>query len=362
MKKTTLKLILILLPLASVCQQEARLICGTRPPAQPLIFSERQLQETQRTIDYQYVINIYVHILTDDDGSNPATTITQLNTDLQRMANFFKPHNICFILLGVDYRSSTLINNSMNPGNSSHVATLNATSHPNTIDIFVHRSFSVTQGGNSYGIPNNFFSVVQSANFNFEHEMGHALGLYHTFETLYGEECPDGSDCSGDGDFICDTPADFAGSQNMVAAGIPCVYTGTLTTNCATFPFSDIQAYQPSTNNIMSYWASCYTQLTPLQGIRMRTTIANETIINNRLTTYDSPIFAGNTDIILTGDWYAGAKNEISMGSAGSGYIRILGGNTEKWVNAGTRIRLLPGVVIRPDAAPTRLLINPLCE
>ncbi|MFZ1530430.1 MAG: M43 family zinc metalloprotease [Ferruginibacter sp.] len=329
MKIIHFKLIFVLLPLTSLCQQEARLTCATRTPAEPLIFSERQLQEAQRTIDYQYVINIYVHILTDDNGTNAATTISQLNIDLQRMAAFFKPHNICFILLGVDYRASTMINNSMDPGNASHVAALNATSHQNTIDIFVHKNFGVAQGGNSYSIPNHFFSVVQSANFNFEHEMGHALGLYHTFETGYGQECPDGSDCSGDGDLICDTPADFPGSQNMVAAGAPCVYTGTQTTNCATFPFSDIQTYNPSTNNIMSYWASCYAQFTLLQGVRMRTAIANASIINNCLANYDTPIFAGNTNITINGDWYASAKNEISMGSTGSGQVQLLGGNTE---------------------------------
>ncbi len=362
MNKILFYLSFMLLPLIPLCQQPERILCGTTPPAQPLIFSERQLLDAQRTIDYLYVVNIYVHILTDDDGSNAATTITQLNIDLQRMANFFKPHNICFILVGVDYRASTLLNNSMNPNNSSHVATLNATSHSNTIDIFVHTNFGVAQGGNAYGIPNHFFSVVQSAAFNYEHEMGHALGLYHTFETAYGEECPDGSDCSGDGDLICDTPADFPGSQNSVAPGVPCVYTGTQTTNCDVFPSTNFQLYYPSTNNIMSYWTRCYTQFTPQQGLRIRVSLANETVINNCLAVYDSPLLAGNTDIIISGDWYASAKNEISIGSAGSGYVRILGGSFEKLVNAGNRIRLSPGTQIKSDNAATKLVINSLCD
>ena len=41
------------------------------------------------------------------------------------------------------------------------------------------------------------------------HEMGHYIGLVHTFETAYGIEFVDGSNCSTDGDLFCDTPADF---------------------------------------------------------------------------------------------------------------------------------------------------------
>ena len=362
MKKIFLHLVLAAMPLISLCQVNTRLTCATRTPATPLLFTQQQMQDAQRTIDYPYVMNIYVHIFANDDGSNPATNIPQLNIDLQRMADFFKPHNICFILLGIDYYNNTILNNSMDPGNSSHVASLNSVNHGNAIDIFVHKEFGINAGGYTYGIPGNFLSVVQNSNFNFEHEMGHALGLYHTFETAFGEECPDGSDCSGDGDLICDTPADFPGSQNNVAAGAPCVYTGSQTTNCATFPAVDIQTYYPSTNNIMSYWASCYARFTPLQGLRMRTAIANQAIINNCQAGYNTTLLSGNSDVIISGAWYASAKNEITIGSTGTGVVRILGGGPDKWVNAGTRIRLSPGTTVRPDVSTTKFIINTLCD
>lgn len=41
------------------------------------------------------------------------------------------------------------------------------------------------------------------------HEMGHYIGLVHTFETAYGVEFVNGTNCSTDGDLFCDTPADF---------------------------------------------------------------------------------------------------------------------------------------------------------
>lgn len=39
------------------------------------------------------------------------------------------------------------------------------------------------------------------------HELGHTFGLYHIFETEFGVERADGSNCAESGDLICDTPA-----------------------------------------------------------------------------------------------------------------------------------------------------------
>ncbi len=366
MKLIVLPLILFCISSNAICQQTSRGSCGTPTPQTALRYNAAQMNEAQRTIDYAYVVNIYVHILTDDNGSNAAATDSSVKADLQTMSNFFKPHNICFILLGIDYRASTVLNNMMNVENSSHVSTLtNGTNHSNCIDFYIHQAFSDTNlAGTAYVIPNNFISV-RGSTFNLPtlpHEMGHALGLYHTFETAYGEECPDGSDCSGDGDLICDTPADFDTSQNMVAAGVPCVYTGTRNVNCDVFPFSNYHTYDPSETNMMSYWGNCRNNFTPQQGLRMRVTLSNENIVKNCLSVYDAPIITGNTDINISGDWYVSAKNEINIFSTGTGRIRILGGVLDKWINAGIRIRIGPGTEIRPDASATRFIINPLCE
>jgi Pregnancy-associated plasma protein-A len=354
----------IMLPCAGIAQQQKLKLCSTPAPQKALRYTRFQIEDAQRTINYSYVLNVYVHILRDNDGSNAATTIPQLNIDLQRMANFFKPHNICFMLVGVDYFNSTALNNSMDPTNSSQAnILLSLNNRTDAINIYVHRSFSIASGGYTYDIPDNSLSVKQSANFNFEHEMGHALGLYHTFETAYGAECPNGSDCSGDGDLICDTPADFAGSQNAFTSPDTCIYTGTLVTNCDVYPFMDFQAYNPSTNNIMSYWARCYSQFTPLQGLRMRTAIVNEAVINNCLVPVDyllTPLFS--TDMIITGNWYLTAKNDITIATAGPFFVKILGGGYGKIIKAGNSIRLLPGTFIQPDLAPTQLLINRLCD
>ena len=238
-------------------------------------YSPEQIAMADFTINYLYVIRVYVHILRNSNGTNAATTQAQMNTDLQTMANFFKPHNICFMFIGFDYVNNTYLNNNMNPALPADVASLSSyNKHTDAIDIYVHSGFGITStgGGNSYNIPSDFFSVVQSTNFNFYHEMGHCLGLFHTFETAMGVECPDGSNCATSGDLICDTQADFAGSQNSVIPPNRCTYTGNTTIVCNNL----VRSYTPPVNNIMSYWAACYSQFTAQQAIRMRTTIANE--------------------------------------------------------------------------------------
>jgi Pregnancy-associated plasma protein-A len=340
--------------------------CATATPKKLKIYSRERLSSAERDINYQFVVRIYVHILRDNDGANAAITESKMNTDIRTMANFFKPHNICFMLMGFDYVDNTILNNSMNPRDAGHVNALASyNKHANAIDIYVHRGFGISAGGSSYSIPSDFYSVVQSANFNFWHEMGHALGLFHTFETANGEACPDGSDCSYDGDLICDTNADFAGSENMVAPGIPCVYTGTETVNCSTFPFVDRQSYNPPTNNIMSYWASCYTQFTTEQGVRMRVTLNDENIVNKCVVPYDEFVYATNGDINFFNEWFVGAKNELNIGTAtpGFGYVNILGGgNNTKIIKAGTLVRLKPGTKIAPGNGTTKIMLNTLCN
>jgi len=65
------------------------------------------------------------------------------------------------------------------------------------------------------------------------HEMGHLFWLYHPYESRFGTECADGSNCASAGDFVCDTPASpivFGGTNgNTTATGI---YFGTALGPC----------------------------------------------------------------------------------------------------------------------------------
>jgi hypothetical protein len=333
--------------------------CSTKTPFFIKKYTQAQMNSIERTIDYLYVIRVYVHILRNNDGTNAATTETQMYADLQTMTNFFKPHNICFIFVGFDV-NNTFLNNSMNPGLAADEAALLANNkHNDAIDIYVHTSLGDGSGGNSYNIPSDHFSVLQSTPFNFYHEMGHCLGLLHTFETAGGTECPDGSNCNSSGDLICDTQADFSGSENMVTAPNSCIYTGNQIIVCN----GNTRSYTPPIINIMSYWSACYAQFTVQQATRMRTTIMNENIVNKCLIPVNADLFANFSSITILNEWYLASKNEINIGTLIPGNtVLIGGGNGKKYINAGTKISLKPGTIIRPTGAATKFLINKMCD
>lgn len=73
------------------------------------------------------------------------------------------------------------------------------------------------------------------------HEMGHFMGLYHTFEDDLGIEFVNGENCETTGDLVCDTPADNEGPVD------DCQYDAYI---------EDVNGdpYIPLINNYMSYY------------------------------------------------------------------------------------------------------------
>ncbi len=95
------------------------------------------------------------------------------------------------------------------------------------------------------------------------HEMGHYLGLYHTFEGSCTNE-----DCLLDGDRVCDTPPDQS------TAAVPC---GSMANSCTTDANSGFSSDQPDMiQNYMDYGdRNCYNTFTPGQTARMGWHIEN---------------------------------------------------------------------------------------
>ena len=110
---------------------------------------------------------------------------------------------------------------------------------------------------NYFNLKCNTIFINDSAWFNqstLAHELGHFFGLQHTFgkspEEQSTTEKSDGSNCSEEADFICDTPADPNGLINK---------------NCEYIGLSDKKkhGYKPLTNNYMSYYSnSCKNEFT----------------------------------------------------------------------------------------------------
>ena len=321
--------------------------CGTPAPEKAPMFDQ---YPSENLFANPFVVQIFVHILRNDDGSNAAMSDAALKINLNRMAGFYRPHNICFTFVGRDFIDNTIWNTNFTV---SQIGALHAVNpHTDAIDIYVHANNFENSGGNSYNIPSDKCSVAAPSSFNFEHEIGHCLGLIHTFETGLGTECPDGSNCGSAGDLVCDTNADFSGSEN---SGSACTYTGSQTINCN----GNTVSYNPPTTNIMSYWAGCYGNFTGGQATRMYNTINANTFLQDRLTPLDR-IIAGTT---LTGEIAVGAQNSIQIGNIGGLGDVAMNGAAHGVFNAGSYVQVVPGTRITPTGTNGVLLtINRLCD
>ncbi len=101
---------------------------------------------------------------------------------------------------------------------------------------------------------------------NLTHQMGHLFGLYHTHESSFGQEHPNGQNCENSGDLICDTPADpmLAGKVNDA-----CTYTANTKIGN--------EYYNPVVTNFMSFTRpSCMCELTHEQNKRIQAVFYND--------------------------------------------------------------------------------------
>jgi hypothetical protein len=100
----------------------------------------------------------------------------------------------------------------------------------------------------------------------FAHEVGHFFNLYHTHETAFGEECPDGSNCNDAGDLLCDTAADPDLDKRVNDS---CMYTWN-GTRCG-------QSFNPDPRNLMSYSVKeCRDVISPEQVEKALATLINQ--------------------------------------------------------------------------------------
>jgi len=195
-----------------------------------------------------YLIRVYLHIIRNDDGSNAGATETQVQSELNQLAISYSPANICFIKMGLNYiNNSTLNTMHIDDPNITLLSTYNI---PGCLNIYYHNEI-VGYGGYSYGVPGTFCSIKTGnlGAFTTSHEVGHCLGLLHTFEPAYGYEDIDGSNGASTGDLIADTPADpWVYLTRSCFPALTCVYSGTCTDPKGQTNFN------PPYRNTMGYW------------------------------------------------------------------------------------------------------------
>jgi len=123
--------------------------------------------------------------------------------------------------------------------------------------------FPAAHGGNTDGLvfEARWFGSSQGNTTVATHEMGHYLGLYHTFEG----SCVN-NDCAVDGDRVCDTPPDAS------TANLPC---GANVNTCTTDAQSGFTSDQPDMIvNYMDYSSlQCFNAFTQGQSTRMESAL-----------------------------------------------------------------------------------------
>lgn len=246
--------------------------CGTEIPAgyKQLIqqsianLSESSIQKKLTTVPVQ------IHLMRQSNG-NSNLTIQQIRNELDSANYYYQNAGLIFVECG----NPEMIDDDNyydfdNTTDESYM--LNNHFVPNVVNLYFGNT--VTRNGTAVcgyawypgGQDACFISGSCATNgSSLAHELGHYMGVMHTHGGS-PDELVDGSNCSTEGDYLCDTPADpnISGLVNS-----SCIYTGT-----------DVDlngmAYQPDVSNVMSYSRkSCRISFTPMQYALINSTFWN---------------------------------------------------------------------------------------
>lgn len=214
-------------------------------------------------------LSITAHIIADSLG-NYGITPVDITNSLSALNAAFAPICIDFELCKVNYIPNYKYNFFLKPTEEAELISLYAI--PKTINIFyaarVETAPGSSVGGYAYfpGGP-DFIIITKGSLGVITHEMGHFFGLYHTFETQFGLELANGTNCASSGDLVCDTPAD-PGLGNTPAP------------DCNLSPYikdANNEWYVPLIGNTMSYYSDdCSCGFTTGQYDRMANKYLND--------------------------------------------------------------------------------------
>ncbi|HLG03983.1 MAG TPA: T9SS type A sorting domain-containing protein [Bacteroidia bacterium] len=273
-----LPLFLLLIIQPSISAQTGE--CGTVvPPGYAQSFAQKIAAVPQPDVSGgPIVIPVQVHLFRDDSG-NSSITLQDIQAELDS-ANFFYANAglIFFQCLAPEVVDD---NNLYNYDYSQENYVVTNHYMANVVNLYFANTVSVSGPVCGYThFPGNgpdacFVSSQCMNGSTLAHELGHYFGLMHTHGGSTAE-LVDGSNCSFEGDLICDTPADPGLSGQVDST---CFYTGTATD-------ANNMPYQPDVSNIMSYSRKiCRNSFTSMQY-----SVINMTYFNDRYYLGCSPL------------------------------------------------------------------------
>lgn len=289
MKYVKCKIVLLLLANWLSASSQSPGFCGT-PSNIPDFLTN--LSGRFQAAQNSYIIGIYLHVMRNSDGTGGQTQ-TEVNTAFNTLVSDYRPYNITFELLGTDEINDNTYNNQTNfttdNNGDGKFDNFTVNSHSNAIDIYLFGNDKLNFGlasnipGTALVIGGNAFGINLASSHVLSHEVGHCLGLFHTFHGTWIYEafgsCPElanGSNGATCGDFVADTPAD-------PARIFDCGSQGTCTWNCSgSYVDANGQQYNPDTHLFMAYtFPNCMNHHTQGQVSRMLSTIANSSLLSN---------------------------------------------------------------------------------
>ncbi|MCB0445928.1 MAG: T9SS type A sorting domain-containing protein [Gelidibacter sp.] len=281
--QVTITCFLTLLFQSSLFSQEIT-ECATIETPESIQFYENNKQQIIE-FEQEYLNNLEVrrsitpipvkaHIIRTTAGTG-GLTVSQLNDAMSVMNDFYANANMQFYLCdGINYIDDSTY---YNFDDTEETALTNTYGVAGLINIYF--ADTATSNGDSVcgyayypGGPDTIIMKNSCAlnGSTLAHEMGHFFSLRHTHGGT-ANELVDGSNCTTEGDYLCDTPADPKLSYSNVTSS--CTYIGTDTD-------ANGDTYVPDPQNVMSYSRKqCRILFTPQQYARLYATF--QTTRNN---------------------------------------------------------------------------------
>ena len=301
------------------------------------------------------VIKVFFHIMRLSNGNSPGATSAQITSEYNALVSSYTADNICFLNAGFDYVDNDYLDTSFVAG-VDNPNLFSPYQVPACINVFypfkIKGSNSACNntcgiGGTSFQIPNTF-CLVANGNIGkgntVAHEVGHCMGLFHTFERSNGTETINGSNATTAGDLVADTPADpygLTGACYSTSAN-GCLYTGFCPDpNGAT-------NYNPPYTNLMAYWwngnsVTCYSNLAPTNGqyLRVNATLSTYAPLQSCQSPYDYTLTAFT---VSSGYFFQSVINSLTT----SGSVNLLGSVISTL--GGGHVYLEPGFKASPTS------------